>query len=95
MSWFTSRTDGLLISVCIVPKSSRTGVCGIYGESLKIKIAAAPENGKANKELIDFLSNLLETSRQAITIVSGHTSRKKMLKIKGIKAADLERKIKV
>lgn len=46
----------IVITVKIVPGSSRTEATGMYGQMYKIKIAAPPEKGKANKMLINFLA---------------------------------------
>ncbi len=52
-------------------------------EHLKINIAAAPEDGKANEELIKFLSKFLKIAKSKITIIRGDNARMKLLKIEG------------
>ncbi|OGJ43725.1 hypothetical protein A3I58_01720, partial [Candidatus Peregrinibacteria bacterium RIFCSPLOWO2_02_FULL_39_10] len=51
------------------------------GQTIKIRIKAAPEKGKANKELIKFLSKEFSIPKQNIEIISGKTSQLKLLKI--------------
>ena len=69
--------------VKIVPGSARNALAGTLGEeTLKIKIAAAPEKGKANEELIDFLTESLSVHASQIRIVSGHTSPRKIIEIR-------------
>ncbi len=51
---------------------------------LRVKVAAPPVRGKANKELIDFLSQLLGISKSSIAIEKGLTSRKKVIAVKGL-----------
>ena len=81
------QDKGLIyLSVKVIPKWCRTELVDIFmdeegHQTLKIKLKAAPEKGKANRELIEFLSNLLNTPKSNITIVSGQTSRKKIIKI--------------
>ncbi len=77
-----------------MPKSSKNEICGIYSDSLKIKISAPPEDGKANKELINFLSDFLDISRNTITLVSGQASKKKTIQIDNTNANDILKKIK-
>ncbi len=50
-------------------------------ETIKIKIKAVPEKGKANAELIKFLSKELEIKKSNISILSGKTDRIKLIKI--------------
>lgn len=68
----------------VVPGASRSEVVGWLGECLKVKVAAAPEKGKANKAVVKLLSDQLGISEKAITIVSGQTSQRKVLEIEGI-----------
>ncbi len=65
------------------------------GETLHVKIAAAPEKGKANKELIDFLSERLDVRKSSIQIVKGETSRNKVVSIEGLDGAEAIRRLGV
>ena len=71
------------IIVKVVPGSSRTAIAGILDGMLKVKVAAAPEKGNANKELTAFLASKLKLKKRDISIVSGHTSPVKQIKIVG------------
>ena len=51
------------------------------GNAIKIRLTAAPSDGKANKQLVRFLAAQFQVKRSAVTIVSGHGSRKKVLSI--------------
>ena len=75
------QTDnGLVIPVKVVPGSSRSRIAALLGGSLKINIAAAPEKGKANKQLVRFLAEMLNHPKSAITIISGsHDPHKQIL----------------
>lgn len=65
-----------------MPKSSRNEIRGVAGGYLKIAIKAPPEKGKANEELIKFLSQKLKIPRGEISIVSGLKSRRKEILLK-------------
>jgi len=65
-----------------VPKSSRNEIRGVVGDYLKIAIKALPEEGKANQELIKFLSKKLRISKSEISIISGLKSRRKEILLK-------------
>lgn len=76
--------EGIVLSVKIIPKSSRNAIVGWEGEELKIRISAVPEKGEANAELISYLSEFLGIAKSKIEIISGQTSRHKRLIIKEI-----------
>jgi uncharacterized protein (TIGR00251 family) len=71
-------------AVKVVPGSSRTVFCGMHDGMVKVKIAAPPEKGKANKALIDFLAGELGVKKNAVAIVSGQTSPIKQIAVEGI-----------
>jgi uncharacterized protein (TIGR00251 family) len=56
---------------------------------LKIKVAAAPKRGKANEELIDYLSGILKISKSRIEVIKGGTSREKTVRVMGLKRQDI------
>ena len=68
----------------VVPGSSRNEVVGWLAESLKVKVAAPPEKGKANRAVIKLLSKTLGLNEDAFTIISGETSQRKTVEITGI-----------
>ncbi len=81
--------DGVIFAVKAVPGSSRTAVCGLLDDMVKIKVSAAPEKGKANKCLLDFLAKQLSVKRNAVKIVSGKSSLVKSLQVSGISVEQL------
>lgn len=85
--------NAVIFSVKVVPRSSKTMVAGTLGGMLKIKLAAAPEKGKANESLVEFLADILGVKRNTITITSGHTSPVKTIQITGIPAETILQKL--
>ena len=80
------------ITVQVQPNARRNEVVGFEGDILHIKIKAPPVKGKANSELIDFLSEILGITKASIRIEKGLTSRRKLISIKGLgQAQTLER----
>jgi uncharacterized protein (TIGR00251 family) len=59
-----------------------------------IKVAALPVEGKANKKLIEFLSEILDISKNRILIEKGGTSKNKMIAVEGLALADIESKLR-
>ena len=81
------------ISLRVYPNASRNEVVGFAGGVLRVKIAAPPVNGKANRELIVFLSQLLGVSKGALTIVQGHTSPSKIIVIAGLNQEEVTKRL--
>ena len=73
-----------VIKIHVTVKSRRTEVAGLYGDTIKIRIAAPPVEGRANEELISFLAETLGVPRKEVRIKSGASSRIKTIAIKGI-----------
>lgn len=70
------------IAVKVIPKSSRNEVVGEMADgTLKVKIAAAPEKGKANAELCSFLAKHFGVPSRNVSILSGETSHRKLVRV--------------
>jgi uncharacterized protein len=70
------------LRVKVIARSPRTEFAGELSDgTLKVKVAAPPDKGKANDELCRFLAEHYEVPRSAVTILSGHTSPLKLVKI--------------
>jgi uncharacterized protein (TIGR00251 family) len=88
-----ANSHWLLLKVS--PNASRNEITGFSGGVLQVKIAAAPEGGKANRELIAFLSKTLQVKKSAINIIRGENSRHKAVSIEGMSRGDIIKKIGV
>jgi len=82
----------MILQVKITPNASKNSIEGYHGNFLRIRIAAAPDKGKANDELIEFLASCLSISKSRIKLLSGHTSRLKKLEI-DIDAEEFQKKL--
>ena len=86
--------EGVVLTARIVPGSSGvTRVCGLLDGMLKVKVAAPPEKGKANQCLLKFLAKELSVKKNAVSILSGKTSPIKQIRIVGISAETLLKKL--
>ncbi len=85
---------GITFQVKVVPAGSRTSIEGCYGDMLKVKLSAAPEKGKANEALLEFLAEKLDIKRKFIKIVSGLTSKVKQVAIEQITQQEFLEKLK-
>ena len=72
------------LHVRVAPGASRSGIVGRHGTAWKVRVAAAPEAGKANDAVVRLLADTLALRTRDVEIVSGHSSRDKIVEIKGI-----------
>jgi uncharacterized protein (TIGR00251 family) len=84
------RSEGVEIRIHIQPRASKTGIVGLYGQALKIRIAAPPVDGRAHAELCRFLARQLGVPQQFVQVISGFSSRQKRVFIKGRTLSEIE-----
>ena len=87
-------SPGIRLAVKVAPHAGRNEITGFKDGVLQVKVAAAPEKGKANKELTDFLAEKLGIKKSSVFIIKGQTSRYKVLFIQGISDDALSKLIK-
>lgn len=61
------------------PGAKRSALAGLHGDALKVRVAAAPVEGRANEALVEFLADALGVPRQCVSVVKGATGRRKTL----------------
>ncbi len=76
--------------VRVVPRANKSEIVGVEGDALKVRLKAPPVEGKANEALVKFLAERLAVSKSQIEILSGHTSRTKVVRVRGIQAGHLQ-----
>jgi uncharacterized protein (TIGR00251 family) len=84
---------GVTFTVKVIPGSSRSGICGLLGGMLKVKVSAPPEKGRANKCLLEFLAKKLGAKKTDVNIISGKSSQIKSVQVLGISAQTLLEKL--
>lgn len=77
-------TGGVRFRVHVQPRASKTEIAGIHGTALKVRLHSPPVDGAANEELIKFLAKQLHVAKRSVRIVSGQSSRGKLLEIEGV-----------
>ena len=77
----SSQKSQARISIRVYPSAARNEVVGFSDGVLRVRVSAPPVKGKANRELVSFLSQLLDVSSGSISIIKGHTSRNKIITI--------------
>jgi uncharacterized protein (TIGR00251 family) len=87
----TNARGGAAITVKVTPRAPRTEVSGLMDDgTLKIRLAAPPTGGAANKLLVEFLSQLLDLPRGQIDIIAGETSERKLISLIGISPREVD-----
>lgn len=79
------------LSIRIQPRASKNEIVQMESGGLKIRLTAPPVDGAANEALVKFLAHTLSVPRSHVEIVSGHTSREKVVRITGISNAEAKR----
>ncbi|MEJ2531417.1 MAG: DUF167 domain-containing protein [Halioglobus sp.] len=81
------------IALKVVPGASSNGVAGWLGESLKIRVTAPAESGKANAAVIKLLAALLGVPRQSVSIAAGGSSPRKIVEISVLSEAEVRKRL--
>jgi len=84
MITINETSQGVTFAVKVHPRAKKNAVAGELGDALKLSLTAPPIDGKANEACIEFLANLLKVPRSSVTIASGQTSRRKVVRVVGI-----------
>ena len=79
-----SPSNQARISLHVYPNAPRNQIVGLHEGVLGVKVAAPPVKGQANREVIAFLSQLLGLSKGSLAILKGHTSRHKLISVRGL-----------
>jgi uncharacterized protein (TIGR00251 family) len=82
-----NEKDGAVtIRIRVQPRASRTEIAGEHAGAIKMRVAAPPVDGKANEECRRFLAKLLKVGATSIEIISGDSSRDKVIRVSNISA---------
>ena len=90
-SYLSETPEGVILNVRAQPRSSRSGLDGVLGDAVKVRVKCAPVDGKANKELIETLAEVFGLAKSAVVFKSGETSKTKRILLRGITAAQVFR----
>ncbi|HEY3348095.1 MAG TPA: DUF167 domain-containing protein [Nitrospirota bacterium] len=85
--------DGVSFSVKVLPRSSRSEIVGEAEGVLRVKLTAPPVEGAANKALVELLAKKLGVSKSSVEIISGETSKNKLVRVSNLTASELTTKL--
>jgi hypothetical protein len=86
---------GVTFAVKVHPRAKKNAVTGELGDELKVSLTTPPVDGRANEACIEFFAKLLNVPRSSVTIASGHSSRNKIIRVVGLSAEELRKRIAV
>jgi uncharacterized protein len=85
--------DGATFAIKVHPRARKNAITGELGGALKLSLTAPPVEGRANEACIEFLANLLKVPRSSITIASGQSSRRKVIRVSGVSADEVQKRL--
>ncbi len=83
--WYQCNADTLTLILHVQPGAKQTCVSGLYGDALKIRLAAPPVEGKANEALLEFIAEQFKVTLRNVELKQGAQSRHKRVVVTGSK----------
>ena len=87
--------SGITFAVKVQPRARRNAIVRELGDALKIALTAPPVDGRANEACVEFFAGLLGLPRSSVTIASGQSSRNKVIRVTGLSAEEVRRRLGV
>jgi uncharacterized protein len=84
---------GVNFAVKVHPRAKKNAITGELVDALKVSLTSPPVQGRANEACIEFFAKLLKVPRSSVTIASGQTSRNKMIRVAGLSAEKIRKRI--
>jgi uncharacterized protein (TIGR00251 family) len=84
---------GATFAVKVHPRAKKNAITGEIGDALKLALTAPPADGKANDACTDFFAKLLKVPRFSVTIAAGQSSRNKVIRVAGLSAEEVRRRL--
>lgn len=85
--------SGATFAVKVHPRDKKNAITGEIGGALKLALTSPPVDGRANEACIQFLAKLLNVPPSSVTIAAGDTSRNKVIGVRGLSAAEVEKRL--
>lgn len=76
-----ARGEHSLLALAVMPRAKRTQADGLHDGALRVRLAAPPVDGKANDRLLAWLASELGCPRHDLSLLRGHTARRKWVQI--------------
>jgi hypothetical protein len=83
MNWYRRNADVITLTLHVQPGAKRSEINGLYGDALKVRLAAPPIEGRANEALLKYVAQLFGVSLRQVELKQGMQSRRKIVAITG------------
>ncbi len=91
----TESGGSVAFSVKVHPRDRRNKITGELDGALKVSLTSPPIDGKANEACIEFFAKLLKVPRSSVTIASGQSNRRKVIRVSGLSAEEVRKRIAI
>jgi uncharacterized protein (TIGR00251 family) len=85
---------GATFQVKVHPRARKNAITGVLGDALKLALIAPPIEGRANEACTELVAKFLNVPRSSVTIAAGESSRQKLIRVAGVRAAQVEEKLR-
>lgn len=89
MNCYVESPEGVILNVRAKPRSSKAGLEDVLDGAVRVRIRAAPVDGKANKELVETLADAFGVAKSRVVFKGGETSKTKRLLLAGVTSAQV------
>ena len=89
----TGANDGCRMRLRVQPAARQDTITGVRGGALRLTVAAPPERGKANEAVVRLLASVLNVGTSRVAVVSGFTSKDKVVQVAGLSAAEVRQRL--
>lgn len=79
--WYRWSDSQLILNIRVVPRSKQDGIAGVYGDCLRVRVAAPPVDGRANTRLVEFLAGEFGVPKRAVNLLAGESGQRKRVAI--------------
>ena len=90
-----NSSGGVTFAVKVHSRAKKNAITGKVGDALKVSLTAPPVDGKANVACMDFFAKLLNVPRSSVTIAAGQTSRNKVIRVAGLTAEEIKKRLEI
>lgn len=86
-------SEGVVLTIRVKPRARRTAIVGVRHDALLIEVTAPPEQNRANDAVIALLADVVDLPKSAVEILSGHSFREKVVRLRGLSVEEFRRRL--
>ena len=83
VAWYRRSAETIYLTLHVQPGAKRSGIAGLHGEALKLRLAAPPVEGRANEALLKYIAELFQVPQRQVELKQGAQSRHKVVTVSG------------